>query len=163
MLSKKVEKLYSLSQKLLYIGLDGTPLYADEYSRLNGEVFHLCRELYNEGCDNATIEEKALFYLSLLRGYISTFCDDGNKQSHVQSILDCCWDMLDMLPDSLLKVRLLVCCYSETYEADLVYESHRIIDSWDKSSLGSEEIEVIEELKNIEDNPYPWEYIDSDR
>ena len=98
MLSKKVEKLYSLSQKLLYIGLDGTPLYADEYSRLNGEVFHLCRELYNEGCDNATIEEKALFYLSLLRGYISTFCDDGRVMSRPYLIVvGICWICFQIL------------------------------------------------------------------
>lgn len=72
MLSEKIQNLYSLSWKLIHLGLDGTPIYSCEFSRLNGEVFRLCNELYAEGCEDAAVEERAFFYLSLLKGYVAT-------------------------------------------------------------------------------------------
>ena len=33
----------------------------------------------------------------------------------------------------------------------------QIIDSWGTFRLTAEQEEAIEELKNIEENPYPWE------
>ena len=34
-----------------------------------------------------------------------------------------------------------------------------IVDGWDKSTLIAEQLEAMEELKNIEENPYPFEEI----
>lgn len=64
------------------------------------------------------------------------------------------------LPVSLLKVRLLTCCYGEVYEEELAKEAHSIIDTWDISSLTSEQTEIIGELRNLEENQYPFEVID---
>jgi len=60
----------------------------------------------------------------------------------------------------LLKVRLLTYCYGEVYEEALLREAHEIIGSWDNTSLSSGQAEIIEELRNIEENPYPYEVIE---
>ena len=66
---------------------------------------------------------------------------------------------MEKLPDSLLKVRLLTYTYGEVYEESMLQEAHDIISNWNKSALTIEQMEVIEELKNIEENPYPFEVI----
>ena len=63
-------------------------------------------------------------------------------------------------PPPLLKVRLLTYCYGEVYEEALLREAHEIIGSWDNTSLSSGQAEIIEELRNIEENPYPYEVIE---
>ncbi len=88
------------------------------------------------------------------------FYDNGRKQQYIQHLLDRCWNVLDRLPVSLLKVRLLTCCYGEVYEEELAKEAHSIIDTWDISSLTSEQTEIIGELRNLEENQYPFEVID---
>lgn len=98
--------------------------------------------------------------MSLLKGYVATFCDDGDKQDRIQSILDHCWEILEQLPASLLKVRLLVWCYSETYDEELARKAHVIINVWSTLKLTDEQKEVVEELKNFEENQYLWEEVD---
>ena len=66
---------------------------------------------------------------------------------------------MEKLPDSLLKVRLLTYTYGEVYEESMLQEVHSIMDNWNKSALTVEQTEVMEELKNIEENPYPFEVI----
>ena len=34
------------------------------------------------------------------------------------------------------------------------------MDKWDRAALTSEQKDIIEELKNIEENPYPFEVLD---
>ena len=51
-------------------------------------------------------------------------------------------------------------CYGETYEEALLQSARKIVDGWGQTSLTSEQIEAVEELRNIEENPYPWEYVD---
>ena len=51
-------------------------------------------------------------------------------------------------------------CYGEVYEEALLREAHEIIGSWDNTSLSSGQAEIIEELRNIEENPYPYEVIE---
>ena len=48
----------------------------------------------------------------------------------------------------------------EVYEEELAKEAHSIIDTWDISSLTSEQTEIIGELRNLEENQYPFEVID---
>jgi len=55
---------------------------------------------------------------------------------------------------------LLTYCYGEVYEEALLREAHEIIGSWDNTSLSSGQAEIIEELRNIEENPYPYEVIE---
>lgn len=98
--------------------------------------------------------------LALLMGYNATIYNYGDKEQKKQEILVRACDVLERLPDSLLKVRLLTYCYGETYEEALLQSARKIVDGWGQASLTSEQIEAVEELRNIEENPYPWEYVD---
>ena len=108
----------------------------------------------------STSDEEANLCLALLLGYNATIYDYGNKERNKQSVLDRAFEVLEQLPASLLKVRLLTYCYGEVYEEALLREAHEIIGSWDNTSLSSGQAEIIEELRNIEENPYPYEVIE---
>ena len=159
-LSEETATLQRAAHELMYLGMDGSPVYSDDLSRRNGEVYRLTTALYNSGAKGSTIEEQASVCLALLMGYSTSFIDHGEKQKHVQEILDCCWDILDVLPISLLKFRLLTVCYGEVFDEPLADEARTIIASWDSVSLTPEQKEAIAEFQNVVDNPYPWEYID---
>ena len=127
--------------------------------RLNREVYEQALDLYNT-LEGNTPEEEAELCLSILVALNATFYDNGRKQQYIQRLLDRCLNVLDKLPDSLLKVRLLTCCYGEVYEEKLAAEAHSIINTWDMASLTPEQKEIISELKNMEENQYPFEIID---
>ena len=143
-LSEETLALQRAAHDLMYLGMDGSPVYSDDLSRRKG----------------ATVEEQANVCLALLMGYSASFVDHGEKQKHIQEVLDRCWDILDALPTSLLKLRLLTACYGEVFDESLADEGRAIIASWDSVSLTSDQQEAITEFQNMVDNPYPWEYID---
>ena len=116
--------------------------------------------LYNSGIKGSTVEEQASVCLALLMGYNASFIDHGEKREHIQEILDRCWDILDTLPASLLKLRLLTACYGEVFDEPLADEARAIIASWDSLSLTTEQQEAINEFQTVVDNPYPWEYVE---
>ena len=149
--------LQRAAHDLMYLGTDGSPIYSDDLSRRNGEVYRLTTALYDSGAKGGTIEEQANVCLALLMGYSASFIDHGEKQQHVQEVLDRCWDILDVLPASLLKLRLLTACYGEVFDEPLADEGRAIIASWDSASLTSEQQEAVAEFRNVIDNPYPWE------
>ena len=159
-LSEEIVSLQRAAHELMYLGMDGSPVYSDDLSRRNGEVYRLTTALYNSGVKGSTVEEQANVCLALLMGYSASFIDHGEKQKHIQEVLDRCWDILDVLPASLLKLRLLTACYGEVFDESLADEGRAIIVSWDSSLLTSEQQEAIAEFQNVIDNPYPWEYID---
>ncbi len=98
--------------------------------------------------------------MALLMGYNATIYSHGDKDRKKQVVLERACNVLEYLPASLLKVRLLVYCYGEVYEESLLQEAHSIINSWDKEALTSEQTEIMEELKNMEANPYPFEEVE---
>ena len=159
-LSEETLTLQRAAHDLMYLGMDGSPVYSDDLSRRNGEVYRLTTALYNSGVQGSTVEEQANVCLALLMGYNASFIDHGEKQKHVQEVLDRCWDILEVLPASLLKLRLLTACYGEVFDEPLAGEGRAIIDSWNSASLTSGQREAIEEFQNVVDNPYPWEYVD---
>ena len=159
-LSEETLSLQRAAHELMYLGMDGSPVYSDDLSRRNSEVYRLTTALYNSVVKGSTIEEQANVCLALLMGYSASFVDHGEKQKHIQEVLDRCWDILDALPTSLLKLRLLTACYGEVFDESLADEGRAIIVSWDSSLLTSEQQEAIAEFQNVIDNPYPWEYID---
>lgn len=154
-LASEISALYVIAHELLYLGIDGSPIYSDHFNRLNREVYHQANSLYSHR--GATTDEEASLCLSLLMAYNATLYDNGDKQDRIQHILDRCWEVLDKLPASLLKVRLLTRCYGEVFEDDLAEQAHAIIGTWNNLSLTQNQIEVAEELKNMKDNQYPWE------
>lgn len=149
--------LFSLAHHLLTYGLDGSSVYADQFTCLNRYVYERAIELYNTR--GATVEEEAELCLGLLVAFAATIYDNGSKQECIQSVLDRSWEVLPKLSPSLLKVRLLTYCYSEFYDESLAKEAHEIINTWNKEELALEQAEIIEELKNIEENQYPFEEV----
>ena len=145
---------------LMYLGMDGSPIYSDDLSRRNGEVYRLTTTLYNSGTWGTTVEEQANVCLALLMGYSASFVDHGEKQQHVQEVLNRCWDILDTLPASLLKLRLLTACYGEILDEPLADEAHSIIASWNATLLTAEQQEAVDEFQNVMENPYPWEEVE---
>ena len=150
----KTEELQQLAQKSLYLGLDGGPIYAEHFSRLNKEIQILSDALYSVKGD--TPEEEAGICLALLMGYNATIYSDKDKEAKKQTILDRAWEVLEQLPPSLLKCQLLTYCYGEVFEEELAQEAHAIIDSWQGRELTSKEQEVVENLRNLEENQYPY-------
>ena len=159
-LSEEVASLQRAAHDLMYLGMDGSPIYSDDLSRRNNEVYRLTTTLYNSGVQGSTVEEQASVCLALLMCYNASFIDHGEKREHVQKILDRCWDILDTLPASLLKLRLLTACYGEVFDEPLADEARAIIASWDSVSLTTEQQEAINEFQTVVDNPYPWEYVE---
>ena len=156
LLSRAVE-LQHAAHTLMYLGMDGEPLYSDDFCRQNKDVLLKSDSLF--AAKSSDIEEEANLCLALLMGYNATIYNYGDKEQKKQEILVRAYDVLERLPDSLLKVRLLTYCYGETYEEALLQSARKIVDGWGQASLTSEQIEAVEELRNIEENPYPWEYV----
>ena len=159
-LPEEVVFLQRAAHDLMYLGMDGSPIYNDDLSRRNGEVYRLTTALYNSGFKGSTVEEQASVCLALLMGYSASFIDHGEKQERIQEILDRCWDILDTLPASLLKLRLITACYGEVFDESLADEAHVIIASWDVASLTVEHQEAIAEFQNVVENPYSWEEVE---
>ena len=107
-----------------------------------------------------SVEEEASLCIALLTGYNATIYNHGDKEDKIQSVLNRSWDLLDTLPASLLKCRLLVACYAEVFDEELAAEAHAIIDGWKDRELTREEFEIVEHLKNLEENQYPCSEVD---
>ena len=156
LLSRALELQYA-AHELMYLGMDGEPIYSDTFCRLNKELLVKSDSLFSSQSSN--IEEEANLCLALLMGYNATIYDYGDKGQKKQAVLDRIYNVLEKLPASLLKVRLLTYTYGEVYEESMLQEVHDIVDNWNKSVLTTEQTEAMEELKNIEENPYPFEVI----
>ena len=156
LLSRALE-LQHAAHELMYLGMDGEPIYSDTFCRLNKELLVKSDSLFSSQSSN--IEEEANLCLALLMGYNATIYDYGDKGQKKQAVLDRIYNVLEKLPTSLLKVRLLTYTYGEVYEESMLQEVHDIVDNWNKSVLTTEQTEAMEELKNIEENPYPFEVI----
>lgn len=157
-LTSRALELQHAAHELMYLGMDGEPVYSDTFCRLNKEVLVKSDSLFS--AQSSDVEEEANLCLALLMGYNATIYDDGDKEQKKQTILNRICHVLEHMPVSLLKVRLLTYCYGEIYEEVLLQEAYAIIEGWNKDNLTSGQTEIIEELKNIEENPYPFEEVE---
>lgn len=157
-LTSRALELQHAAHELMYLGMDGEPVYSDTFCWLNKEVLVKSDSLFFAQSSDA--EEEANLCLALLMGYNATIYDDGDKEQKKQMVLNRICHVLEHLPVSLLKVRLLTYCYGEIYEEVLLQEAYAIIEGWNKDNLTSGQTEIIEELKNIEENPYPFEEVE---
>ena len=157
LLSRALE-LQRIAHELMCFGMDGTPVYSDTFCRLNKEVLVLSDSLFP--VQGSGTEEEANVCLALLMGYNATIYDNGDKEQKKQIALNRACELLGRLPASLLKVRLLAYTYGEVYEGSLLQEAHTIVDSWDKEAMITEQVEAVKELRNIEENPYPFEEVE---
>ena len=157
LLSRALE-LQHAARELMYSGVDGKSVYSDTFCRLNKEVLVLSDSLFP--VQGSGTEEEANVCLALLMGYNATIYDNGDKEQKKQIALNRACEVLGRLPASLLKVRLLAYTYGEVYEESLLQEAHTIVDSWDKEAMITEQVEAVKELRNIEENPYPFEEVE---
>lgn len=146
-----VSKLYQSSHRLLHLGEDGSPIYANVFSELNTEVHQLADQLYPLRGD--TPESEALHCLSLLMGYSATIYGDSTTNKRKQVILDRSVAVLEHLAPSLLKCRLLLYCYAEAFDKELLDEARVIIESWGGRELTNEELEMLEFQNDLLQNP----------
>lgn len=157
LLSRALE-LQHAAHELMYLGMDGNPVYSDTFCRLNKEVLVKSDSLFS--AQSSDVAEEANICLALLMGYNATIYDDGDKEQKKQTALNRACEVLGRLPASLLKVRLLAYTYGEVYEESLLQEAHAIIDGWGKEVMTAEQVELVKELRNIEENPYPFEEVE---
>ncbi|WP_250711308.1 MULTISPECIES: UpxZ family transcription anti-terminator antagonist [Bacteroides] len=148
----QIHELQHVAHELLYLGADGSPIYADSFRQLNTEVLQKSDALFALKGENP--EEEARLCLALLMGYNATIYDYGDKESKKQVILDRSLLVLESLPSSLLKCQLLTYCYGEVFEEELAKEAHAIIDGWKDRELLEEEKEIVENLRALEEPPY---------
>lgn len=157
-LTSRALELQHAAHELMYLGMDGNPVYSDTFCRLNKEVLVKSDSLFS--AQSSDVEEEANLCLALLMGYNATIYDDGDKEQKKQTALNRACEVLGRLPASLLKVRLLAYTYGEVYEESLLQEAHAIIDGWGKEVMTAEQVELVKELRNIEENPYPFEEVE---
>ena len=65
-LSEEAITLQRAAHELMYLGMDGSPVYSDDLSRRNGEVYRLTMALYRSD----------MFVTSWSRLKAKTFCDE---------------------------------------------------------------------------------------
>lgn len=139
---KIANELYQSAHLLLHLGEDGSLIYADKFRQLNTEVTRLLNELYPvKGSSN---EEEAEICLALLMGFSSAIYNVEGQEEKVQVVLDRAYAVLQKLEASLLKCRLLLCCYAETQDKELVQEAKEMIVSWGGRELTEEEEGMME-------------------
>ena len=154
-LTSRALELQHAAHELMYLGMDGEPVYSDTFCRLNKEVLVKSDSLFS--AQSSDVEEEANLCLALQMGYNATIYDDGDKEQKKQVVLERIYNILEKLSTSLLKLRLLVYTYGEVYEEYILKEINVIIGIWDTRLMTSEQIEIVKEFRNIEENPYPWE------
>ena len=133
-LQSQIDTLRRITHELLNLGFEGTPLFSNEFCKLNTEVYRQSECLFHLHGSNA--EEEAQLCYVLLTGYHATIYDHGDKNQKIQKLLDRSWKVLDQLPASLSK------------------EAHVIINGWKGRELTLAECEVIEYLNSLESNPW---------
>ena len=84
LLSRAVE-LQHAAHTLMYLGMDGEPLYSDDFCRQNKDVLFKIR--FSFCCKSSDIEEEANLCLALLMGYNATIYNYGDKEQKKQEIL----------------------------------------------------------------------------
>ena len=156
-LTSRALELQHAAHELMYLGMDGEPVYSDTFCRLNKEVLVKSDSLFS--AQSSDVEEEANLCLALLMGYNATIYDDGDKEQKKQAVLDRIYPILEQLSASLFKVHLLTYTSGEVYAESLLQEAHLIVDGWGKREMTAEQMEVVKELKNIEENPYPFEEV----
>ena len=142
-MKSQIDALRQLTHELLYLGMDGEPIYADRFRQLNSDVYNQAEALYWQKARND--EEEATLCVTLLKAYSATIYGRGDKGEKVQILLDRSWEVLNKISDSLLKCQLLVACYGETFDEELAKEARAIMDGWG-DSLTVEQQELLNEF-----------------
>ncbi|KAA6326124.1 hypothetical protein EZS27_024738 [termite gut metagenome] len=149
-LTTQISELQHQTDELLCLGVDGSPVYTDVFSRLNTEVLQHSEALFP--LKGETPEEEARLCSALLAGYHATIYNHGDKEEKIQFLLNRAWKVLDVLPASAVKCELLIYCYEEVFEDELLKEAKEMIDGWSGRKLSEEEQKVIEIYREAEES-----------
>lgn len=58
--SEETVALQRAAHELMYLGMDGSPIYSDDLSRRNGEVYRLTTDLYNSGVKGQQLKSRRM-------------------------------------------------------------------------------------------------------
>ena len=72
-MKSQIDALRQLTHELLYLGMDGEPIYADRFRQLNSDVYNQAEALYQKKARND--EEEATLCITLLKAYSATIYD----------------------------------------------------------------------------------------
>lgn len=118
-------------KRLREYGEDGTPVYMKELAELNSQLKKHCDNLLLQKGD--TPESEAEILVSLFKGYEALlFASSCETEEVIGQLLNRSWTVLEQLPALQLKCLLLLYCYEQTGEEELMEEM--------KSSLETEKI-----------------------
>ena len=105
LLSRAVE-LQHAAHTLMYLGMDGEPLYSDDFCRQNKDVLLKSDSLF--AAKSSDIEEEANLCLALLMGYSVSQYANPEDESKKHTVLLRTRNILSLLPPSSLKEDLLL-------------------------------------------------------
>lgn len=77
-MKSQIDALRQLTHELLYLGMDGEPIYADRFRQLNSDVYNLAETLYRKKARND--EEEVILCTTLLKAYSATIYNHGDKE-----------------------------------------------------------------------------------
>ena len=117
----------SVVKKLLEYGEDGTPVYVNELTALNQELRNLCADLLLQKGESP--EEEAEILVTLFKGYDTMrFNFSSENEQVIQELLDRSMTVLEKLPASVLKCQLLLECFEQTGDEELIREAKKNIE-----------------------------------
>ena len=117
----------SVVKKLLEYGGDGTPVYVNELTALNKELRNLCADLLLQ--KGRSPEEEAEILVTLFKGYDTMLFNFSlENEQVVQELLDRSMTVLEKLPASVLKCQLLLECFEQMGEEELIREVKNIVN-----------------------------------
>lgn len=119
----------SVVKKLLEYGEDGTPVYVNELTALNQELRNLCADLLLRKGESPEEEEEAEILVALLKGYDTMlFNVSAENEQVIQELLDRSMAVLEKLPASVLKCQLLLECFEQTGDEELIASLGTVLD-----------------------------------
>ena len=117
----------SVVKKLLEYGGDGTPVYVKELTALNKELRNLCADLLLQ--KGKSPEEEAEILVTLFKGYDTMLFNFSlENEQVVQELLDRSMTVLEKLPASVLKCQLLLECFEQMGDEELIREVKNIVN-----------------------------------
>ena len=117
----------SVVKKLLEYGGDGTPVYVNELTALNKELRNLCADLLLQ--KGKSPEEEADILVTLFKGYDTMLFNFSlENEQVVQELLDRSMTVLEKLPASVLKCQLLLECFEQMGDEELIREVKNIVN-----------------------------------
>ena len=117
----------SVVKKLLEYGGDGTPVYVNELTALNQALRNLCADLLLQ--KGKSPEEEAEILVTLFKGYDTMLFNFSlENEQVVQELLDRSMTVLEKLPASVLKCQLLLECFEQMGDEELIREVKNIVN-----------------------------------